>query len=45
MKLRSCKNNNMMIWQKNYYRCGLFGKELQNLGDLQPSNLLVLLQY
>ena len=24
---------------------GLFGKEYQNLSDLQPSNLFVLLQY
>ena len=24
---------------------GLFGEEWQKLGDLQPSNLLVLLQY
>ena len=31
-----------MVWQK---LSGLFGKEYQNLGDPQPSNLLGLLQY
>ena len=31
-----------MILQKI---CGLFGKEYQNLGDLQPYNLLAILQY